>query len=46
MKEVKALAELVTKADLRELELSLAVKLGAIVVIALSAFSAFSKWIA
>ncbi|WP_211454030.1 DUF1640 domain-containing protein [Collimonas antrihumi] len=42
-------AAVATKADLRELELSLSlnltVKLGAIVVVALGAFSALSKWI-
>lgn len=46
VKDAHESAELVTKTDLRELELNLAVKLGAIVVVALSAFSALLKWMA
>ncbi|AMP16314.1 hypothetical protein [Collimonas pratensis] len=46
VKKAHESAELATKADLRELELSLTVKLGAIVVVALSVFSALLKWIA
>ncbi|WP_041742275.1 hypothetical protein [Collimonas fungivorans] len=46
VKEAHESAEVATKADLRELELSLTIKLGAIVVVALSAFSVLSKWLA
>lgn len=45
VKDAHDSAKVATKADLRELELSLIVKLGAIVVVALGAFSALPKWI-
>ena len=45
MKEAHESAEIATKADLRELELSLIVKLGGIVVVALGVFSGLPKWI-
>ncbi|MFC5473545.1 DUF1640 domain-containing protein [Paraherbaspirillum soli] len=46
VKEAHDSAEVATKADLRELELRLTIKLGTIVVVALGAFTALSKWIA
>ena len=53
VKEAQDSAEIATKADIRELEmrireleLRLTIKLGTIVVVALGAFTALSKWIA